>query len=538
MSSQAASTGSMGSRGLSDAAVMEAFANLMVSTTDERVRKVLLRIKSCESMESNARTVSSAKVPDLQATLMFLRGSDEDITTSEVLDLLQPGLVHCVLLEVSKLLPYQCCSCSNAVINERLVKAPVLCRGCGIGACAECFPTTETGWSFMCPPCGTILDKSRMIPDNLIKSRGRKKSSANHLISTREIAAPESLNEEVTIEDVDETIESGVSQDESNLLPPGQGSPPLQSTQAGSSTGTLREFPGLSFEMSTIQGSQGNASSQIAAETGDGSNEAVEDLSVGFIEPPKRVKAVLQKQKLARRTQEALTSTQEDGVLTTCRFFLKGNCKFGFFGKGKAGQGKCPYKHPKTCRKLMDNGNGLGGCSKGKACEFVHPKMCHQSMMSRSCPNIKDGARCMSGYHVRGTKFAYSKPLGENNTTGGIPNPEVKSHKGSKGGDRRDKTSPPVSSTPSFSSVSSAKPLSNGTSLGDQQAAMSSVFSEIIRAEVVKLLQTGTLWPQKTNQSCGPAVPPVTLRGPDTTTPMGNLGALLSLLGAQQQQQQ
>jgi predicted RNA-binding Zn-ribbon protein involved in translation (DUF1610 family) len=545
MSSQTiSSTGCDGSRGVSDKSVKEAFASLLVSAPDEGIRSVLLKIKSCDSHEANSRAVISAKVHELRATLVFLRGIEGDVSTSvEISDLLQAGLAHCIVLEVANLLPYQCSSCANPVNNLRLEKPSVTCRGCGVGACSMCFSKAELGWTFMCPPCGFTFDKTRKIPDHLMKSRSRKKSSASQssaaqLVKSRE-NVPTDTVEEVTIEDVEDTDEdtneytielSEAIGDSQDSIPLGQGSPPLTSTQAGASAISLSVFPNLSLDLTSLD-KTAEAVVGVGAESTEAAGVSVSD----FIEPPKRVKAGLKKLNKANKSQAESSSTSEDPDLASCRFFLKGNCKYGFFGKGKAGQGKCPYKHPKSCRKLMDNGNGLGGCSKGKACEFAHPKMCHQSMTNRSCPNIKDGARCLSGYHVRGTKFTIAKPLGVNNSTRGKPIPEEKSHKGSKGGERRDSTLSPVPSTPSFASVTSAKPLNNGTSLGDQQAAMSSVFSEIVRAEVVKLLRTGTLWPQNINQSCGPVVPPATLRGPDTTTPMGNLGALLSLLGVQQQ---
>jgi hypothetical protein len=524
----------MGSRGLLDVTVMEALAKLIVSTSDERVQNVLLRIKSCESNESNSKAVSSSKVPELQATLMFLRGIKGDIITREILELLQAGLVHCVLLEVSNLLPYRCTSCSNAVVNQRLEEPSVHCRGCGVGACSECFSTAEMGWTFLCHPCGITLDKKRMIPVHLKNSRGRKKSSATPPITPRENTVPEAVNEEVTIEDIDETTidssnEIGDSQDDTNYLPLGQGSPPFQSTQAGASIESVREFPELSIDLSRIQGS----SSQTVSGSGDGNADTSEDQSNGFIQPPKRVKAALLKQKQANRSQEVPIPTTEDVEVTPCRLFLKGCCKFGFYGKGKAGQGKCPFKHPKTCKKLMDNGTGHGGCTNGKTCEAVHPKMCHQSLTTRSCSNIKDGARCTGGYHVRGTKYSPPKPLGAKNSSNVKTTPEVQ---GTGGGNRRVNTSSSVLPTASYSPLLSANPISSATSLGEQQAALNSVFSEIIQAEVIKLLQTGTLWPQLTSQSCGPAVPPVAPRGQDATTTMGNLGALLSLLGSQQHQ--
>jgi hypothetical protein len=193
------------SKGVLAKLTMETLAKITVSSTDVRVRDVLLRIRSSVSFESNAKAVSSSKVSDLQSTLMFLRGDDSDIIPSEIQELLQPGLVHCVLLEVYNLLPYQCGSCANAVENQRLEKPLVNCRGCGIGACSDCFSTEEAGWTFICPPCGIFLDNKKKIPVHLIKnSRGRKKSAATTLITSREKDVQESVEEEVTCEDVED----------------------------------------------------------------------------------------------------------------------------------------------------------------------------------------------------------------------------------------------------------------------------------------------------------------------------------------------
>jgi hypothetical protein len=124
---------------------------------------------------------------------------------------------------------------------------------------------------------------------------------------------------------------AGYSQDETNFLPLGQGSPPFQSTQAGSMDPTVRDVPDLSLDLSRIQGSQGSSSSGTEA----GNAEALEDQSSGFILPPKRVKALHHKQKQAKKTQEDLIPVSEDGDVLPCRFFLKGSCKFVFFsGKG------------------------------------------------------------------------------------------------------------------------------------------------------------------------------------------------------------
>jgi hypothetical protein len=160
--------------------------------------------------------------------------------------------------------------------------------------------------------------------------------------------------------------------------------------------------------------------------------------------------------------------------------------------------------------------------------------MFKQSIQSRSCLNIKDGARCPAGYHVRGTKYFVSKPLGSTISFSNNSKSEMSGQRGQRG-QKKDKVANNVSSASSYIPIKSAIPISNGNSEGDQHAALNSVFHEIIRAEVVKLLQTGTLWPQPVSQSCGPVVPVPVQRGQGPTTTMGNLGALLSLLGAHQQ---
>jgi hypothetical protein len=235
------------------------------------------------------------------------------------------------------------------------------------------------------------------------------------------------------------------------------------------------------------------------------------------------------------KASQTQSSVINDGEPIVCRYFLRGGCKYGFFGKGKAGQGKCPFLHPKPCRKLMDNGSGEGGCSKGKTCEAAHPKMCHQSLSSRTCSNIKDGARCTGGYHVRGTKVPAPKPLGDN-TRGSRATPEAAE---SRGGNKRDTNPSSASPSPSQDPYRHSATTIGPPLMGEQQLALSAVFSEIIRAEVIKLLQTGTLWPQITSQQGGqvvsPPVSPPVQKGQDSSITMGNLGALLSLLGAQHQ---
>jgi hypothetical protein len=533
-----------------------ALSEIFVNTRDERVRNVLKEIKASKTFEENTKAITNVLAANLKVTLFFLRGLEEGTNNSEINGHRQPGLVRCVLLEVQNLLPFKCNSCCNMVLNKRLDNPEVRCRGCGIGACLDCFTDDKAGWSFLCSPCGTTVDNKRKTPEHLLTLHARK---------ARKNTAPQTIEDDVEIEDLglDET------DDEISEIPLGQRTPPFQSTQAEVSEAASGGFPELNF--TSILSSQGGASGSGgvsgpeagSAETSANQTESLNTQGVApgtggasgsesspagssattendFIEPPKRVRSDNKKQKKAKSALSQVLAVPEgesSTTSTTCRFFMRGNCKFGFYGKGKAGQGGCPFSHPKPCRKLMDNGAGEGGCSKGRECVAAHPRMCHQSLTSRTCSNIKDGARCSSGYHVRGTKALGSKPLGSTNSSskGAKDSKEKVDHNRKKKDPNQTWSS--LSSPPSQDQLPA--PTTSTPSLGEQQLALSSVFGEIIRAEVIKLLQTGTLWPQRGSQQGGPAVtPPVSppvLKGQDTTITMGSLGALLSLMGNHQQ---
>ena len=77
-----------------------------------------------------------------------------------------------------------------------------------------------------------------------------------------------------------------------------------------------------------------------------------------------------------------------------CRYYAKGDCKFGRKGEG------CPNSHPKPCRKLMKHGTQKSrGCTKGKKCSDWHPNMCLSSLRKGECYDDKCKFR-----HVKGTK--------------------------------------------------------------------------------------------------------------------------------------
>ena len=80
-----------------------------------------------------------------------------------------------------------------------------------------------------------------------------------------------------------------------------------------------------------------------------------------------------------------------------CPYLRKGYCHFSLSGrKPYKGTTQCPFKHPLTCPKLLNNGNkGKYGCD-GSQCGKFHPKMCPESLNLKECQRD-----CKKGFHVR-----------------------------------------------------------------------------------------------------------------------------------------
>ena len=89
-----------------------------------------------------------------------------------------------------------------------------------------------------------------------------------------------------------------------------------------------------------------------------------------------------------------------------CSHLRKGYCHHSLSGKkpfkGKDGKVReeCPFSHPRTCPKLLNNGaKGKYGCD--GTCDKFHPKMCPESLKLNRCDRD-----CKRGYHVRANSFA------------------------------------------------------------------------------------------------------------------------------------
>ena len=88
---------------------------------------------------------------------------------------------------------------------------------------------------------------------------------------------------------------------------------------------------------------------------------------------------------------------RSDRPKPTCPFYIKGQCRHGISGKKDGG---CPKAHPPLCHRLMTFGDKRPrGCTKGKDCNKLHPKMCPSSLTKREC-----FIDTCSMYHVKGTK--------------------------------------------------------------------------------------------------------------------------------------
>ena len=95
-----------------------------------------------------------------------------------------------------------------------------------------------------------------------------------------------------------------------------------------------------------------------------------------------------------------------------CPYLKKGHCKYSLSGrKPFNGVSQCPFLHPLTCPKLLNNGSkGKYGCD-GTKCGKFHPKMCPVSLALQNCV-----PGCKQGFHVRSNSRAMQEKRREEET--------------------------------------------------------------------------------------------------------------------------
>ena len=101
-------------------------------------------------------------------------------------------------------------------------------------------------------------------------------------------------------------------------------------------------------------------------------------------------------QKKNQRDREKDKSKEEkrNSIQQICRFFERGLCRFGVSGTK---DGKCKFKHPRICKRVINHGpKSPYGC-KGD-CDKWHPKLCYSSINKKEC--LKEYC---SFWHIKGT---------------------------------------------------------------------------------------------------------------------------------------
>ena len=89
-----------------------------------------------------------------------------------------------------------------------------------------------------------------------------------------------------------------------------------------------------------------------------------------------------------------------------CPRYKTRNCPHGKDGKDLVEGVPCPLRHPKLCHKYCGHGNNSRyGCTKGKRCEFFHPRLCRNSLQDKHCP-VED----CTFTHLKGTARGPDRP--------------------------------------------------------------------------------------------------------------------------------
>jgi len=468
-------------RGLEEEVIERHFAEVTAGCNDVMLKQVFLKVKVTASFEANVTALKTVDSKFLVSALQFLAGETDHAEVA--VNLVKDGLVFAVLAEIGRRLPFKCGTCAKPVINTHSSPLTSGCKQCGIGECSECCDkasgeTKDSSWFFLCPPCVATVAEAKEIPNCFFKAKHRKV----------EVVTPSAPADSVS-EDSDE-------EEEPASLPLGQ--------RVRSRSPSIQVFPDLFPDLQSQSQSQTQPPvSGVPATPAQGGEEAGE----AFAEPSARVR---NKAKKARKETQVSNSSQSQAK-GSCRHFLTGGCRHGFLGKTPRGTVReCPFPHPPTCKAYLNNGNMAGGCRKGGKCESLHPKMCQESLRTRTCSKAKGGVRCPQGYHLRGTK-AVSTPVTALTAPKAPTAPKVPTAPKADPASSKRTVWPDPSPQPNLS----PSPV-------DPRSSLASFLGEIIRLELKALLTT--------------AAPPEALRPPvpapvpaqATVNPLAALLALLS----------
>ena len=306
------------------------------------IAETIYKVKDGTSWINNYNSLALQSRDKLAKTYAHLENYD-NVDVDEVARLNKHGMVTMILHRLTQLMPEQCQTCHKTYRYLSEDKPMVCCRRCGRGACGDCYPVNiGAGKSFfyLCTMCdktvSTEIGVEGLNPDKHMY----KKSRASKKKATKEVEGAEGVEEVgVTVEEASEEDAAAKEADESCVF------------------------------------------LQDAVAVTDGEEANKED-DQEFEEQPRR------------GYNKKKTSNVKDKV---CPYLKKGHCNYSLSGrKPFNGVSQCPFLHPLTCPRLLNNGNkGKYGCD-GTKCGKLHPKMCPTSLNFKRC--VPD---CKQGFHVR-----------------------------------------------------------------------------------------------------------------------------------------
>jgi hypothetical protein len=367
-------------RGVKMEDIKISLARIVLAPRESTSKAVLSKLKVTSSFDENIAALMTFDKPVLGAVFDHLAGENAKERDS----LVKEGVAYRIISMIANMLPYKCNGCENEVKNESEglpVTCTVTCASCGAGACLICCPVTvNSGWMNICSPCSDQVTTRYKTPSFFMLSSARKE-------------------EEVRTIQANPSVSQSVDDDSSEACQVASGSPlSLPLGQGKSVTATVIEIDSTEEDV---------APNEVAEEFLNEESGSPDDRETDQFVLPSAVVRNMAKEAKKKVQKEKKVIGADEKEKDVCKHFLSNSCRHGFFGKTPKGtKAKCDFSHPPTCKKYMDDGIGTGGCIKGNKCTKLHPKMCGQSLKSRTCANLQSGGRCKSGYHVRGTKAA------------------------------------------------------------------------------------------------------------------------------------
>ena len=121
------------SRDITTQQLSEAYGDIIIESSSDDIKNVLLLIKIDQTYEKNSNALKNIDVPFLRDTLDYLRtGEGANQYQYKVDDYLKSGLIFEIISTLSRILPHKCKGCQKVIRNDERMKSHQ-CVGCGCG---------------------------------------------------------------------------------------------------------------------------------------------------------------------------------------------------------------------------------------------------------------------------------------------------------------------------------------------------------------------------------------------------------------------